>query len=61
VRLLVCEPVPLIMLVSACRVPEGSVDALPVKAMDGKTELLETLYPTAMSAALSIAILPIQR
>jgi hypothetical protein len=62
VRVPVCEPPPVITLVSACRVPEGSVDKRPVKAIEGKTELpLERLYPTAISPTLSIAMLPIQR
>jgi hypothetical protein len=57
-----CDPPPLTTPTSASMVLAGSVATRPVKAMEGKTELpFETLYPSAMSPTLSMAIEPIQR
>ena len=39
----VCEPVPLIIVDSACMVLVGSVAARPVNATDGFLALLDTL------------------
>src|SRR5258708_657274 len=46
---------------SASNVPAGSLGTRPVYRMLGNTLALETLYPSAISPTLSIAILPIQR
>jgi hypothetical protein len=47
--------------VSTCMVFAASEGVRPVTATDGCVELLETLYPRAISPAWSIAMLPIQR
>jgi hypothetical protein len=49
------------MLFSLSSVPLGSDGTRPVKRTAGWMLLLEALYPTAMSPALSMPMEPIQR
>lgn len=46
---------------SVCNVPKVSVLSRPVYRTEGRTVLLDALYPTAMFPTLSIPMLPIQR
>src|ERR1700760_4022895 len=57
----VCDPAPATTVISGPMVLAASAALREVNPIDGKTVVLERLYPRAMLPAWSIATLPIQR